>query len=133
MYFKIDENNRVVVKVFGKAAEALEADNVTSFKVESEPTVEANEILYYNPENAEFYTEQMPEPTEEMKARAVEMGEAQKKKANALKWLSDNDWKVNKRVLGEWAETDERWVEYLEQRKAVRADYDSAVFALKWN
>ena len=50
---------------------------------------------------------------------------AVKKKA-ALKWLSDNDWKVNKRTLGEWEETDERWLSYLAMREKVRADIDEA-------
>ena len=130
MYIKIDENKRVVCRVFGKAAENLEADGVTSFKVESEPIIEANEILCYNPETAEFYTEKMPKPSEAMKARAKARAEAQRRKADALKWLADNDWKVNKHLLGEWADDDERWLAYLAGRKKARADHDAAEAAL---
>ena len=39
-------------------------------------------------------------------------------------WLSANDWKVNKIVIGEWEETDPRWIEYLTQRKAMREEQD---------
>ena len=39
-------------------------------------------------------------------------------------WLSHNDYKVNKVFLGEWAETDPRWVEYKEQRAIKRARLD---------
>lgn len=39
-------------------------------------------------------------------------------------WFKDNDWKVNKIILGEWEDTDPRWVEYKEQRAAKRARLD---------
>ena len=39
-------------------------------------------------------------------------------------WLSANDWKVNKIVIGEWEETDPRWIEYLAERKAMREEQD---------
>ena len=126
MYFKIDENKRVIMTVHGKAAEALEADNVTTFKTDSEPEVVAGDVLYYNPETAEFYTEKMPEPTEEMRAKAQARAEAVKQRANALKWLADNDWKVNKHLLGEWADDDDRWLAYLAGREKARSDYDAA-------
>lgn len=45
-------------------------------------------------------------------------------KEEILAWFSDNDWKVNKVFIGEWLETDERWVSYLEERALKRARYD---------
>ena len=45
-------------------------------------------------------------------------------------WLSHNDYKVNKVFLGEWAETDPRWVEYKEQREIKRARLDAIKQAL---
>ena len=39
-------------------------------------------------------------------------------------WLSQNDWKVNKVFLGEWADTDPRFIEYKEQRTIKRARLD---------
>ena len=40
------------------------------------------------------------------------------------KWFSDNDWIVNKIVVGEWSTDDERWLNYLAERKAKRARQD---------
>ena len=37
-----------------------------------------------------------------------------------LKWLADNDWKVNKVVVGEWTKEDPRWLEYLQERQVKR-------------
>lgn len=125
MYFKIDENKKVIMTVTGKAAESFEPDNVTTFKTESPIEVEAGEVLYYNPETEEFYTEKV-EITEEMKEKARARAEAQKQRAEALQWLTDNDWKVNKRALGEWEETDERWLAYLADRAEARAKFDEA-------
>ena len=45
--------------------------------------------------------------------------------AEIQKWLDDNDWKVNKVFLGEWAEDDARWQEYLKLRKEYRAERDA--------
>lgn len=39
-------------------------------------------------------------------------------------WLKNNDWKVNKYVLGEWKDDDPRWIEYLEERAIKRARQD---------
>jgi len=47
-----------------------------------------------------------------------------------LAWLSQNDWKVNKVVLGEWEPTDPRWTEYKEQRAVKRARLDKIREAL---
>lgn len=40
------------------------------------------------------------------------------------KWFSDNDWVVNKIVVGEWTTDDERWINYLAERKVKRARQD---------
>lgn len=40
------------------------------------------------------------------------------------KWFSDNDWVVNKIVVGEWATNDERWLNYLAERKVKRKRQD---------
>lgn len=45
-------------------------------------------------------------------------------------WLKENDWKVNKITLGEWADTDPRWLEYKEQRAIKRARLDAIKQAL---
>ena len=45
-------------------------------------------------------------------------------------WLRENDWKINKVFLGEWADTDSRWTEYKEQRAIKRARFDKIKEAL---
>lgn len=47
-----------------------------------------------------------------------------KEKLAILDWLKANDWKPNKVVTGEWETTDERWLAYLEERKAKRNRLD---------
>ena len=47
----------------------------------------------------------------------IELGEIQV-------WLSRNDWVPNKIITGEWEATDERWLQYLEERKVKRARQD---------
>ena len=62
-------------------------------------------------------------PTEEEAARDA-LQAKQKRIAEIERWLKANDWKFNKVFLKEWAETDPRWLEYLEQRKKLRAERD---------
>lgn len=45
-------------------------------------------------------------------------------------WLRENDWKFNKVFIGEWADTDPRWVEYKEQRVIKRERLDKIKEAL---
>ena len=62
-------------------------------------------------------------PTDEQNV-ADKLEAKRKRIAEIEKWLRDNDWKFNKIFLGEWEETDERWLEYLRLRKAYRAERD---------
>lgn len=45
-------------------------------------------------------------------------------------WLSNNDWKANKIVTGEWETTDQRWLDYLAERSAKRARQDELTLLL---
>lgn len=47
------------------------------------------------------------------------------------RWFIDNDWKVNKIVIGEWNNTDSRWLEYLREREIKRARQDELNELLK--
>ena len=129
MIIGINEKQEVIFTATGLVAP--KADNVTTFEVVEMPAREANKTIHFNPETKAFYITERPAVSEEVKAarkaKAAERREKAAKKAEALKWFSDNDWKVNKRVLGEWAETDERWIQYLEERRAMRAQYDEAI------
>ena len=126
MYIKIDDKNKVVAQIVDKFAQNLIVDNKTTFKTSNPPVTGKNEVLYFNPTTFSFYTEKVV-VTEEQKARMEERKVKNVKKQEALKWLSDNDWKVNKRLLGEWSETDDRWLQYLAERAKMRAQYDEAI------
>lgn len=130
MIIGINEKQEVVFSFDGIAENAVEANGKTTFKVENKPEAEAGKILCFNPETKTFYYKDRPPVDEEaVKARQARLAErraAEAKKSAALKWLSDNDWKVNKHTLGEWSDTDERWLAYLAGREQARKDYDEA-------
>ena len=46
------------------------------------------------------------------------------------KWFSDNDWIVNKIVVGEWTTDDKRWINYLAERKAKRTRQDELLLII---
>jgi hypothetical protein len=48
-----------------------------------------------------------------------------------IKWLQDNDYKVNKIVVGEWKTEDARWIEYVERRKVFIARLNEVLELLK--
>lgn len=45
-------------------------------------------------------------------------------KKSIYNWLVDNDWKVNKYVLGEWKSDDTRWTSYVSERLIKRERLD---------
>jgi hypothetical protein len=134
MIIGINEKQEVVLSFDGIAENAVEANGKTTFKVERKPRAEDGKILCFNPETKTFYYKDRPPVDEEaVKARQARLAErraAEHRKANALKWLADNDWKVNKRFLGEWTQNDPRWIAYLSDRKQARADIDDANWVL---
>jgi hypothetical protein len=54
----------------------------------------------------------------------------QLQKETILNWFLENDWKVNKVVIGEWEKTDERWLEYFNERQIKRTRLDQIEFEL---
>ena len=128
MIIKINNNQQVVSTLSGDFG--VKVDNIISFEVESVPATETGKLLYFNPEIREFYHKDAPAVDKEaLKARheiAQKRRAAEATKEHCLKWLAENDWKINKRMLGEWAENDERWIQYLADRRLIRAEYDAA-------
>ena len=82
---------------------------------EKKEVIKKRPILAPNPEYEQLCLER------EKHAKIKDL-EAQKEEI--LAWFSANDWKVNKVFIGEWLETDTRWVSYLEERAIKRARYD---------
>ena len=60
---------------------------------------------------------EIPESIARLRDLGVELGEIQK-------WFSETDYIPNKVVVGEWTETDERWIAYKEERARKRARHD---------
>jgi hypothetical protein len=76
--------------------------------------------------NDEIFIEAEPAPTKE-EPMNLRLHEVQERLHEISIWLSDNDWKINKVFLGEWSTDDPRWLEYLETRAAMRAEYDELI------
>lgn len=61
-----------------------------------------------------------PQPT----AEQIALFNKQKEMAEIKQWLNENDYIINKHILGEYTDDDERWVNYLEQRAEKLARYN---------
>jgi hypothetical protein len=128
MFLTIDKNHRVTTQIADKYSADMVPDNATSFRVQDSeipPLAVAGEFLCFDPITRAFYTEKI-ELTKEQRERIRARATASRKREAALKWLSDNDWKVNKHTLGEWSDDDERWLAYLSDREKVRSAIDDA-------
>ena len=60
---------------------------------------------------------EIPESIARLRDLGVELGEIQK-------WFTATDYIPNKVFVGEWSETDERWIAYKEERARKRARQD---------
>ena len=131
MIIWINDNQEVISVASGLFADEMAVDQKTSFRTEQVPTVAVGEILCFDPVAQMFYTkkceEKNPEALLAMQKKRLAVREANKQREVILQWFADNDWKVNKRALGEWAEDDERWIAYLKERQAHREAYDRAI------
>jgi hypothetical protein len=81
-----------------------------------------NKYAYYAVVDGKFtILERVPTKEEANKDNEMKI---RKRLVEIQKWFRDNDWKVNKYAIGEWSPVDERWVEYLRTREAIRAEQD---------
>ena len=78
---------------------------------------------YYAVEDGKFVVKRR-EPTEAEAVQDAQVAKA-KRLAEISAWFKANDWKFNKVYLGEWTKEDPRWLEYLEQRAAFRAEHEN--------
>lgn len=68
------------------------------------------------------------------KEPVVDSKQAYKTEMDAIKqWLNDNDYIINKHVLGEYTDTDTRWLNYLAERKAKLERYNELEVLLNGN
>lgn len=117
---KVNENNKVVFVLRGEMARSVEVDDKAFFEVDEVPVCKKNTQLFYNPDEKSVFSIELDEQS------MHSMQEARRQRDYALRWLANNDWKINKRMLGEWSEDDDRWTSYLLQRKIIKDVYDRA-------
>jgi hypothetical protein len=91
--------------------------------VDSIPAVPVGHDLYFD---GTAFTTKPNTNHEQAKLRA----ELQSELDNIDRWLYENDWKVNKVVIGEWSKDDARWEEYLAERTKKRERRDVIVAML---
>ena len=101
-------------------------EKLTLIKIHNDSKIYNNFSTYENgvfKENREAFLKAQQE--KELKRKAErELREIQS-------WLNDNDWKINKIVIGEWETTDERWLKYIEERTQKRARRDELLAQIK--
>lgn len=90
-----------------------EIENMRNNGYEANITIENNVI------NVEYISIKIPQ--EEL---------YQQELISIQKWFYDNDWKINKIVIGEWTTEDVRWIAYLEERAIKRARQDELLVLL---
>lgn len=128
MNIGINDAHEVVLITDG--IELTGTEEMSVYTVESVPPREPGKKLCFDPEYERFYFKAYTAEEKEAMQAAHEKfrrrEEARKKKAEALIWLSENDWKINKRFLGEWQEDDERWTAYVAERAEMRRIIDES-------
>lgn len=66
-----------------------------------------------------------PQSDYESKKQALKQQKEYNQEMQSIKqWLSDNDYKVNKYLLGEYSDTDQRWLDYKAERTIKLARYN---------
>lgn len=78
---------------------------------------------YYAVENGKFIIKKREVSEEELLKDEIQF--FNKRLLEIKNWFIENDWKVNKIVIGEWKTDDTRWVRYLSVRESVRKEQDS--------
>ncbi|MBE6601984.1 MAG: hypothetical protein E7637_05720 [Ruminococcaceae bacterium] len=130
MIIVIDENKRIVSSLSGALSEKIVPNEKNVFRVESLPTLGAREELLFDPQTKSFEIRERAvqdlQTLENWRVSKLRRRKAEQTVREVLAWFDENDWKVNKRALGEWSEDDPRWIAYLSERLEKRAAYDEA-------
>ena len=93
----------------------IQVDEGTFKDLQDHKLMWQNGVLVNNPNYNDYVAEQ--ETLKQKKKYEKELAKIQA-------WFSQNDWKPNKIITGEWLETDERWLEYKQERAIKRARQD---------
>lgn len=128
MIVGIDKHQEVVY--FSKGIPVREQEGIYTYEIAEMPSFEEGKRLFFDPESGRFYSKEYTEKEKKAMQEALATFRAKedalKRKTEALVWLAENDWKINKHILGEWADSDGRWQEYMTVRAQMRAAIDEA-------
>lgn len=79
-----------------------------------------NGVFY---ENLSAYNKHLQEQAQ-AQAEQERLNAIKQEMASIISWLNANDYIINKHTLGEYNDTDIRWVNYLSERKTKLARYN---------
>ena len=100
----------------------IQVDEETYQKLVEHKLMWQNGVLVENPNYMEYVSNQTNKAQKN----------AYKQELISIKqWFTENDWKPNKIVTGEWEQNDPRWLEYKEERAIKRARQDELIELLK--
>jgi hypothetical protein len=107
-----DENGAPIIVTREEPYTDTSTQIVTAFSVDADKEAELTIEEIPDPSIPEI-----PESIARLRDLGVELGEIQK-------WFAETDYIPNKVFVGEWQETDERWIAYKEERTRKRARKD---------
>ena len=103
----------------------MEIDNVEKVHLGYSQII--NGIFYENLSTYNQHLEQVRQ--EEQKQETIN---SYKREMSTIKsWLNANDYIINKHILGEYTDTDTKWINYLAERKVKLARYNELEKLLK--
>lgn len=114
--YVLNENNQIVsysLIPFDESKPYIEVEDVSKIKLGYSKVIDGE---FYSNEGIYILVKQLRKELKEIQL-----------------WLSKNDWKVNKIVVGEWTTDDYRWKEYIKERQEKRNRNDYLIFKLKEN
>ena len=103
----------------------IEIDNVEKVHLGYSQII--NGIFY---ENLATYNQHL-EQIKQAEAQAQVINSYKQEMASIKGWLNSTDYIINKHILGEYTNTDTRWVNYLAERKLKLARYNELESFLK--
>jgi hypothetical protein len=109
-YYELNHENRILwinEKDLTENSNYIELENLDNIEVWYNGIIN-NQVVVI--EELKYDTTSVEAPAQEMKS--------------ILKWLLDNDYKINKHTLGEYSDSDERWTTYLIERQLKLSRYN---------
>lgn len=108
-----------------KNYQEMEIDNIEKIHLGYSQII--NGVFYENLATYNQHLEQVRQ--EEQKQKTI--NSYKQEMASIKSWLNANDYIINKHLLGEYSDTDPKWINYLAERKLKLARYNELETLLK--